>query len=193
MRASPDSCFRRSATPTRAASRSAFPYYFNLAPNYDLTLTPFLLSRRGFGLGAEYRYLTERSRGKLDTDYLPGDDLAGRDRRLSTLVAPDRSHRSPACRCGTRGCERQQLFRGLRPRSRRHEHHIPRSPCASLLARQGWRLDGLRAGLPGDRHRRRSAGPPVLAPAADRIHGPLAPASRLRGVFRCRDRLVRAG
>ena len=62
------------------------PYYFNLAPNYDLTLTPFLLSRRGFGLGADYRYLTERSRGKIGTDYLPGDDLANRDRRLSTIT-----------------------------------------------------------------------------------------------------------
>lgn len=62
------------------------PYYFNLAPNYDLTLTPFLLSRRGFGLGAEYRYLTERSRGDLDTRFLPGDDLAGRDRWLGTLM-----------------------------------------------------------------------------------------------------------
>jgi LPS-assembly protein len=62
------------------------PYYFNLAPNYDLTLTPFVLSRRGFGLGVDYRYLTERSKGKFDTDYLPGDDLAGIDRRLSTLV-----------------------------------------------------------------------------------------------------------
>ncbi|MGH8243528.1 MAG: LPS-assembly protein LptD [Steroidobacteraceae bacterium] len=62
------------------------PYYFNLAPNYDLTLTPFLLSRRGFGVGAEYRYLTGRSRGRIETDFLPGDDLANRDRRLSTLV-----------------------------------------------------------------------------------------------------------
>jgi len=61
------------------------PYYFNLAPNYDLTLTPFLMSRRGFGLGLDYRYLTEKSRGKFDTDYLPGDDLANSDRRFSTL------------------------------------------------------------------------------------------------------------
>lgn len=62
------------------------PYYFNLAPNYDLTMTPFLLSRRGFGLGADFRYLTGRSRGKIETDYLPGDDLAGEDRRYSALV-----------------------------------------------------------------------------------------------------------
>ncbi len=61
------------------------PYYFNLAPNYDLTLTPFLLSRRGLGIGADFRYLTERSRGRLDTQFLPGDDLAGRDRHLTTL------------------------------------------------------------------------------------------------------------
>jgi LPS-assembly protein len=61
------------------------PYYYNLAPNYDLTLTPFLLSRRGLGLGVDYRYLTARSSGKFGTDYLPGDDLANDDRRLSTL------------------------------------------------------------------------------------------------------------
>ncbi len=61
------------------------PYYFNLAPNYDLTLTPYLLSRRGAGLSGEFRYLTARSRGELDTRFLPGDDLADRDRRLSTL------------------------------------------------------------------------------------------------------------
>ena len=62
------------------------PYYLNLAPNYDLTLTPFLMSRRGFGLGADFRYLTERSRGKVETDYLPGDDLAGEDRRYSAIM-----------------------------------------------------------------------------------------------------------
>ncbi len=61
------------------------PYYFDLAPNYDLTLTPFLLSRRGPGLGAEFRYLAERSRGNFGTRFLPGDDLAGIDRRLTTL------------------------------------------------------------------------------------------------------------
>jgi len=61
------------------------PYYLNLAPNYDLTLTPFFLSRRGAGLNTEFRYLTGRSRGTIDTRFLPGDDLAGRDRRLSEL------------------------------------------------------------------------------------------------------------
>lgn len=61
------------------------PYYLNLAPNYDLTLTPQLLSRRGTGLEAQFRYLSERSHGRIGSRYLPSDDLAGRDRSLSSL------------------------------------------------------------------------------------------------------------
>jgi LPS-assembly protein len=61
------------------------PYYFNLAPNHDLTLTPQLLARRGLSLGGQFRYLTERSHGKLGTWLLPGDDLDGRDRSFSSL------------------------------------------------------------------------------------------------------------
>jgi LPS-assembly protein len=59
------------------------PYYLNLAPNYDLTLTPFLLGRRGPGVGAEFRYLTYHSRGNVESRFLPGDDLADRDRWLT--------------------------------------------------------------------------------------------------------------
>lgn len=62
------------------------PYYFNLAPNYDLELTPFLLSRRGLGLDGRFRYLFRRSHGEIDNRYLPGDDVAGRDRRYTELV-----------------------------------------------------------------------------------------------------------
>lgn len=71
------------------SSKSGFefgaPYYFNLAPNYDLTLTPQLLARRGLSLEGQFRYLTARSRGRLGTWFLPGDDVAGRDREFSSL------------------------------------------------------------------------------------------------------------
>ncbi|MDR3410776.1 MAG: LPS-assembly protein LptD [Formivibrio sp.] len=33
------------------------PYYFNLAPNYDATLSPNLMTKRGLMLGGEFRYL----------------------------------------------------------------------------------------------------------------------------------------
>jgi LPS-assembly protein len=56
------------------------PYYFNLAPNYDLTLTPEELSARGVELGGEFRYLTAGSHGIIDATYLPDDRQTGSER-----------------------------------------------------------------------------------------------------------------
>jgi LPS-assembly protein len=56
------------------------PYYFNLAPNYDLTLTPGLLSARGVQLAGQFRYLTGDSHGQIDTTFLPNDSQAHEDR-----------------------------------------------------------------------------------------------------------------
>jgi LPS-assembly protein len=56
------------------------PYYFNLAPNYDLTLTPEELSARGAELGGQFRYLTTQSHGQIDATYLPYDRQTGFDR-----------------------------------------------------------------------------------------------------------------
>ncbi len=59
------------------------PYYLNLAPNYDLTLTPRLLEKRGFMLGSEFRYLTANASGELELDYLPEDrDFDDQERGL---------------------------------------------------------------------------------------------------------------
>lgn len=49
------------------------PYYFNLAENYDLTLTPRFMSKRGLMLGGEFRLLTENTRGTLAAEVLPND------------------------------------------------------------------------------------------------------------------------
>lgn len=66
------------------SSRNGFdwrqPIYLNLAPNYDMTLEPRLMTRRGFLLGTEFRYLTRSGRGTFDVEYLPSDDLTVRDR-----------------------------------------------------------------------------------------------------------------
>ncbi|MEP6548698.1 MAG: LPS assembly protein LptD [Gammaproteobacteria bacterium] len=52
------------------------PYYFNLAPNYDLTLTPGLLTARGVELAGQFRYLSSNSHGQLDATFLPNDSQA---------------------------------------------------------------------------------------------------------------------
>ncbi len=56
------------------------PYYFNLAPNYDATLYPRVLSKRGVQLGGEFRYLLEDLQGVNRIEYLPDDREAERTR-----------------------------------------------------------------------------------------------------------------
>ncbi len=70
---------------TRSGLTLATPYYFNLAPNYDATLTPRLYSRRGLQLGMEYRYLTPSYRGELYGEVLPNDQVRGSTRALGVL------------------------------------------------------------------------------------------------------------
>jgi len=53
------------------------PFYWNIAPNYDATLTPRLLTSRGLQLATEFRYLTERNDGIIEVEYLPDDDAFG--------------------------------------------------------------------------------------------------------------------
>jgi LPS-assembly protein len=49
------------------------PYYFNLAPNYDLTVTPGVLTARGVQVAEDFRYLTSSSHGQFDAAFLPND------------------------------------------------------------------------------------------------------------------------
>ena len=73
------------------------PWYWNIAPNQDLTLEPRWYSERGFMLGGEYRVLTRRTNGSLTFDYLPDDRETGEERYHYTL-----RHRSaPAARWRT--------------------------------------------------------------------------------------------
>ena len=49
------------------------PYYWNIAPNFDATIAPRILSGRGFMLGGEFRYLTENSSGEIAAEVLTYD------------------------------------------------------------------------------------------------------------------------
>ena len=59
------------------------PYYWNIAPNMDATLTPRLLSDSGVMLGGELRYLYSTGRGQVNLEYLPDDsEFNDEDRNL---------------------------------------------------------------------------------------------------------------
>lgn len=58
----------------------SLPYYFNIAPNYDATLTLRPTSKRGLQVGGEFRYLQPDYRGTMAGTYLNYDRELGRDR-----------------------------------------------------------------------------------------------------------------
>ncbi|ENX15677.1 hypothetical protein F895_02223 [Acinetobacter sp. CIP 64.2] len=60
----------------------ATPVYLNLAPNYDLTLTPSYMSKRGEKLDAEFRYMTENfGSGRIWGGYIAKDKQYGDENR----------------------------------------------------------------------------------------------------------------
>ncbi|KRB81989.1 LPS-assembly protein LptD [Duganella sp. Root198D2] len=70
---------------SRGGAELLVPYYFNIAPNRDLTLYPRYISRRGLQLGAVARYIGETDagndyEGRTLVEYLPNDKEADRDR-----------------------------------------------------------------------------------------------------------------
>ncbi len=50
------------------------PFYWNIAPNYDATITPRILTNRGIQLNTQFRYLTEQQQGTVTLEYLASDD-----------------------------------------------------------------------------------------------------------------------
>jgi LPS-assembly protein len=49
------------------------PYYWNIAPEHDLTLTPVYMAKRGIQLKNQARYLDRNYSGELKLEYMPED------------------------------------------------------------------------------------------------------------------------
>ncbi|MES2212542.1 MAG: LPS assembly protein LptD, partial [Pseudomonadota bacterium] len=61
------------ANSSQSGMITGIPYYFNLAPNYDLMLTPRWYQQRGLSMTSHVRYLTEKSSGHFEWFILPQD------------------------------------------------------------------------------------------------------------------------
>ncbi len=59
----------------------SIPYYWNIAPNRDATLTPRILAKRGLQLRGEYRYLSQKGKGSISGEYLASDNEYNDDDR----------------------------------------------------------------------------------------------------------------
>jgi LPS-assembly protein len=51
----------------------SIPYYWNIAPNHDATIMPRYFTDRGAMITGEYRFITRRTGGSLNFDWLPSD------------------------------------------------------------------------------------------------------------------------
>jgi LPS-assembly protein len=77
-----------------AGSFVGTPFYWNMAPNFDMTIEPKLYNLSGFLISDEFRYLTEQGAGTIYTEQLPHDWQTGEYRYYWNLmdnhsIAPD--------------------------------------------------------------------------------------------------------
>ena len=66
------------------------PYYWNIAPNYDLTIKPRYMTKRGGMIGSEFRYLTKMSEGTIGMEILPYDSKRKEARYAGTFKSKSR-------------------------------------------------------------------------------------------------------
>ena len=67
-------------TSSRNGATLSIPWYWNIAPNRDLTLTPTIYTRRGISIGSELRMLQQDGRGALYLNLMPHDRLSHESR-----------------------------------------------------------------------------------------------------------------
>ena len=73
-------------TTGKSGPELAVPYYFNLAPNYDLTLTPRYMEKRGLQIAEQFRYLLPHHNGEVKAEQIPNDRVADSSRRAIAFV-----------------------------------------------------------------------------------------------------------
>ena len=71
---------------SRRGLELAAPYYWNIAPERDLTLTPAVMSKRGEQLRSEFRYIDRSYAGSMRYEILPSDNVLGNSRSAVSLV-----------------------------------------------------------------------------------------------------------
>ena len=62
------------------------PYYWNIAPEQDLTLTPSYMTKRGEQLKTQYRYIDRDYAGELRHEYMPRDNQLRTSRSAFSLI-----------------------------------------------------------------------------------------------------------
>jgi LPS-assembly protein len=100
----------------RGGFEFSLPWYWNIAPNQDMTVTPKLFSKRGVQVGTEYRFLRETGAGQADVEFLPNDAIADRDRYLLAVKHTERLPRGWVLAVNAQRVSDDNYFRDLSTR-----------------------------------------------------------------------------
>ncbi|MGQ0525354.1 MAG: LPS-assembly protein LptD [Betaproteobacteria bacterium] len=71
---------------SRSGVEVTVPYYWNIAPNLDYTLSPRVLTKRGLQLNNEFRYLQPNYSGEARFEILPSDRQRNDDERYAMFL-----------------------------------------------------------------------------------------------------------
>jgi len=75
---------------TRLGFEVEVPFYWNIAPQHDLTLYPKVMSRRGVKLDTEFRFLRPSRLGTIAYEILPNDRVEKKTREFTSIIATQR-------------------------------------------------------------------------------------------------------
>ena len=70
-------------TTGNSGTEFSIPYYWNIAPNLDATITPRVMQKRGLMLSNEFRYLEPTLAGEVHVEALPSDRVRNDDNRYA--------------------------------------------------------------------------------------------------------------
>ncbi|HWT53685.1 MAG TPA: LPS-assembly protein LptD [Rhodocyclaceae bacterium] len=73
-------------TNTKVGVQYYQPYYWNIAPNMDATITSRMMTKRGLQLAADVRYLDYYYNGQSRFEYLPNDSTTGESRYAYSVL-----------------------------------------------------------------------------------------------------------
>ena len=73
-------------TTSRSGLQTSIPYYFNLSPTSDATITPRYFGKRGLQIQGEYRYLNKTYSGTNNLEYMNKDNATDKDNRYYAKI-----------------------------------------------------------------------------------------------------------
>lgn len=115
------------------------PYYWNIAPNYDATIVPRFMGRRGLQLGGEFRYLTPGYAGEARVEWLPKDNVTGEERTFGSFQHQQRFSSTLYGALDFNGVSDDEYFEDLSSRvSVTSRTHLLRQATLSYVPSDWW-------------------------------------------------------